>query len=519
MPIRHILCLPIAASAEHCPFRLPAFSIFTTFACKSADMDSQRQRLKLAQQQHLSPQQLQIIGLIGTPMLALEQQVKRELELNPTLEEGPDPNSPTLQDADSTDTSLDAPSTPTDDTDDDDAISGVAYNGSAPSDNYDPGQRFRAPTSFRDSLLEQLALRRITPDIRELAEYIIGNLDADGYLRRELPTLADDLLIRYGRDVKAADLEAALGQVQSLDPAGIGAHTLQECLQLQLRDQQGQAATDALAILSRAFEAFAAKQYARVAEKLKLPEDRLQAATDLIRQLNPRPGNLWEVDAATQGQTIVPDFTVWVDPSSQQPVVRLNGRNTPALHISPTYQAMLKDFTPQNGQKSPASHEASQFIRQKIDSAHQFIEALHQRNATLMAVMQAIASHQRDYLSSGDIQHLKPLILKDIAQEMGLDISTISRAVNHRYAQTPHGIIPLRDFFSESAPTAHGVATTRAIKEAIQQAIDHEDRSAPLTDDALLTLLQQQGYALARRTVAKYREMLGIPVARLRKEI
>lgn len=487
------------------------------------------QSLQQRLQQRLSPQQIQVVRLLEIPLAQLEQRIKKELEDNPTLEEGasPDSENETEEIADYSAATSDEESP----TKSDDEFSLDDY---LPDDEYESGYRdlgyggderdFETPlatvVSFRDQLLEQLGYQRISESERQLAEYLIDNLDSDGYLRRTLPALRDDLLLLQGLDIAMPELEKALKIVQNLDPKGIGASSLQECLLLQLRGVKGTTARNARNIIERCYQRFIQKHYQRIQEELHISQEELSAALDYIAKLNPKPGDMSDSGQIHDTQTIIPDFILGIDQHSGNLTLSLHGENMPELHISTEYRRMLQKYAAHRKTSSAADREAAHFVKQKIDAAQWFIDALNQRNRTLMAVMQAIVDYQHAYLLDGDLRKLRPLILKDIATLTGLDISTVSRVVSSKYVQTPFGILPLKDFFSEGIQNQDGdTISTRKLKAAMLSVIESEDKQIPLTDDQIVDELRKQGFALARRTVAKYREQLNIPMARLRKQL
>lgn len=490
-----------------------------------------KQSLQQKLQQKLSPQQIQVIRLLEIPTLQLEERVKRELEENPTLEEGPPTEEAEAQsrqeeqepeEGQETDSADDEFSMEDYlDLDDDYAI----YNqhGAVDADD-DPTlrteQRYAETATFRESLLEQIRFRRADKETLALAEYIVGNLDTDGYLRRDLRALSDDILLLHGVEIPLEKFEEALRLVQTLEPRGVGATSLQECLLLQLEGATEPQQLLAKRILEECYGEFTRKHYDKITEKLGISDGELKAAIDEIVKLNPKPGDLGGEGQVAMNSTIVPDFLLSVDEQTGALSVTLNGRNTPDLRINRSYSDMLKNYAAKRTKATSDEKEAAQFVRKKIDSARWFIESIRQRNETLLAVMVAIAKYQEAYFHSGDETQLRPMILKDIAEMTALDISTVSRVVNSKYVQTPMGIRLLRDFFSEGLQNAEGEeVSTREVKTILQQIVDGEDKLNPLTDDQLREALAEKGYVVARRTIAKYRDQLRIPVARLRKEL
>lgn len=490
-----------------------------------------KQSLQQKLQQKLSPQQIQVIRLLEIPTLQLEERVKQELEENPTLEEGSpleEVDLPGHQDGPDEEVEFDTGGADEEfsvedyvDLDDDYAI--YAPRGGAGGEE-DPTlrteQRYAETTTFRDSLLEQIRFRRASKETLALAEYIVGNLDADGYLRRDLLALADDILLTHGEVIPQERFEEALRLVQTLEPRGVGAQSLQECLLLQLAGCEEPHQQLARRILETCYDEFTRKHYDKIRERLNVDDESLKAAIEEIVKLNPKPGDLGGEGQMPTNSTIVPDFLLTVDEQTGALSVALNGRNSPELRINRSYSDLLKSYATKRAKATSDEKEAAQFVRKKIDSARWFIESIRQRNETLLAVMVAIAKYQEAYFHSGDATQLKPMILKDIAEMTSLDISTVSRVVNSKYVQTPMGIRLLRDFFSEGMQNAEGEeVSTREVKTILQQIVAGEDKMRPLTDDQLRESLAEKGYVVARRTIAKYREQLHIPVARLRKEL
>ncbi|MBL0129255.1 MAG: RNA polymerase factor sigma-54 [Flavobacteriales bacterium] len=483
-----------------------------------------KQGLYLKLQQKLSPQQIQLMKMLQLPTIDMEQRIKQEIEDNPALEEGEDheeEDEPTEDQAIAENESTDEENErddfdmsdyfPDDDTPD--------YKLTAKNTGPDTEERetpLSGGTTFQDSLRAQLSLRSCDERTEILAEHLIGNLDEDGYLRRELDAVVNDLAFTQNISATKEELERALKEVQSLDPAGTGARDLRECLLLQVRrlphslDQR-----IAEELLEKHFEAFSKKHYERILERLEIDEDALKGAIELIVRLNPKPGNT-QRETSKPVLEIVPDFSVMAIDGQLE--LSLNGRNAPELRVSKAYRDMIAEY--QRNKKDKEQREALQFIKQKLDSAKWFIDAIKQRQHTLLVTMEAIMEHQREFFLTGDETKLKPMILKDIAEKVKLDISTISRVANSKYVQTNYGTILLKFFFSESLTNEAGEeVSTREVKKILKDAIEAEDKHKPLTDDELTALLKGKGYNIARRTVAKYREQLSLPVARLRKEL
>ncbi len=374
--------------------------------------------------------------------------------------------------------------------------------------------------SLSESLVEQLRFRSLSEREMVIAVYIVGSIDDDGYLRRDLVSLSDDLAFTRGMEVTVEELERVLAIVHELEPAGIGARSLQECLLLQMQRQTRDSRTKQLAhkILSSHFESFVKKHYERLIARLDIDEEQFREAIEYIRTLSPKPGNLYTEGGIDSTPYIVPDFLL--DNTDGQTRLTLNSAGIPEVRISRRYRDMMRDMVAPDGTIKAEDREAVQFVKSKIDSAKWFISAIKQRHDTLMRTMQTILDFQREYFQDGDKSKLKPMILKDIADRTELDVSTISRVVNSKYIQTPFGIILLKSLFSEGMQTTSGEeVSSHEIKTILQECIDTEDKRHPLTDENLMDILNEKGYRIARRTVAKYREMLDIPVARMRKQI
>lgn len=496
------------------------------------------QKLLQKQQQKLSPQQIQVIKMLEIPTMELETRIKEEIEENPALEvddnddaddeqERYDDNDMSGSDSDDEERSDDEvkETDKNDEFDIDDYFNEDEYsNYKYSTNNNSPDQDnkeipFAGGSSFQENLLSQLGMLDLNEDELALAKFVIGNIDEDGYLRRDLESISDDILLLQNKSVSVEELQKILYAIQTLDPAGIGATSLQECLVLQLERKQKTAETvTAKAILQDFYEEFTKKHYDKIRQALEIEEADLKAAIDVIIKLNPKPGNgTADSYAKSITQSIYPDFVL--ENQDGEMILSLSARNEPTLKISRTYTEMLQTYkTTQNANKN--QKEAFDFVKQKLDSAKWFIDALKQRNNTLLSTMNVIFEYQRDFFVSGDETKLKPMILKDIAEQTGLDISTISRVANSKYIQTPYGMYPLKYFFSEALTNEAGEeVSSREIKAILQQTIDEEDKKKPLTDEQLAAVLAEKGYNIARRTVAKYREQLGLPVGRMRKEL
>lgn len=499
----------------------------------------QRQELKL------SPQQIQLMKMLQLPLMELEQRIKEEIEANPALEDTiGDEENPSNSDDNFDDNGYDdeneGDNGENDDYNDDELLHSkeddfdlndylpdedeydYAYKAQANNRSADD-EDYQAPIvheeSFQDYLIQQLGYHDLTEKEEIIGEVIIGNLDDNGYLSRPITNLVDDLLFTMNVETDEAEVARVLKVVQQLDPPGIGATDLQECLLIQLeRLEEENPYNDyklCITIIKDCFEEFTRKHYDKIAKKTGAGNRQLKAALDEILKLNPKPGDT-STSGAHVSHYITPDFFITIKDGELD--LSLDGRNNPELKISKQYVKMLDDFS--KGKNSRSMQEAATFVRQKIDSAKWFIDAIKQRQHTLYITMKAIMDMQREYFLSGDDTKLKPMILKDIAEKVGLDISTISRVANSKYVQTPYGTFLLKTFFSEGITNQEGEeVSTREIKKILQDCIDDEDKSKPLTDEELMLILKDKGYPIARRTVAKYREQLGIPVARLRKKL
>ncbi len=483
-----------------------------------------KQNLSLQQKllQKLSPQQIQVIKLLEIPTLQLEQRIKKELEENPVLEleqDGQEPEEDNeIRDDDTPDNDIDNDEFTFDDYyDEDEDIPSYKLNvNNYSKDDVYVDIPFSVGTSFHEFLYEQLGMVKFTEEQSQLAEYIIGNIDDDGYLRRDLSAISDDLAFNLNIEVSEDELYKILKVIQEFDPPGVGARDLQECLLIQLNRKEGEIQHVAFNILHDFFEEFTKKHYSKIQNKLELSDKELKDAIDLILKLNPKPGSSYSNPLNKSNQHIVPDFIL--ENIDGELILSLNQRNVPDLKINDTYLEMLKALGQNHKEKN--KKEALQFVKEKLDSAKWFIDALQQRQTTLLVTMSEIINLQHEYFQDGDETKLRPMILKDIAERTNLDISTISRVSNSKYIQTHFGIYPLKYFFSEGLQKDDGEeVSTREIKKILQDCIDNEDKSKPLTDDKLALILKKKTYNIARRTVAKYREQLGIPVARLRKEL
>ena len=486
-----------------------------------------KQQLRQQLQQKLSPQQIQVIRLLELPAIELEEKVKHELEENPALEEGKE----MPDEFDQTDGEIGENSdSMTENNEGEDDLSLGDYLTEDDIPDYklqeirDKSTKkedipFSVSESLNEFLLQQLGFRNLPDKEMKIAEYIIGNIDDDGYLRRDLGAIADDLMFQAGLDISEKDVENILKMIQDFEPTGVGARNLQECLCIQLQKKEQTPETPiAIQIIQHYFEDFSRKHYEKILRGLDISEETLKKAIREITLLNPKPGNAWGGTMETAMSQIIPDFIV--DSNNGEITLSMNNRGIPDLRINKEYQDMFQDYTSNKANQTSERKNAIQFVKQKLDAAQWFIDAVKQRQETLMRTMEAIIQLQREFFLTGDEATLRPMILKDVAEKTGYDISTISRVSNSKYVQTNFGIYSLKYFFSESMQTDSGEEiSTREVKKIMKEHIEAEDKRKPLTDEELANILKEKGYVIARRTVAKYREQLGIPVARLRKEI
>ncbi|MBI9040104.1 RNA polymerase factor sigma-54 [Lutibacter sp.] len=474
--------------------------------------------------QKLSPQQIQLMKMIQLPTQAFEQRLKQELEENPALEDGKeslddfDDNSINDEYDDSGNESINADDINIDEYLSDDEIP----NYKTQSNNYSPDDEerdipFASGTSFTQHLKNQINTYRLTEDQEIITDFLIGSIDESGYLRRDLIDVMDDLAFTQNIYTTIEELEQLLKLVQDLDPAGVGARDLKECLVLQLkRKGEKPARTLAINILEQSFDQFVKKHYTKLIQKYHITEDELKDAIRQIEKLNPKPGGS-HVGNNKVAEQIVPDFAIRIVEGELE--LTLNSRNAPELHVSREYNDLLNGYK-DSKDKTQSQKDAVTFIKQKLDSAKWFIDAIKQRQQTLFLNMNAIMQYQKEYFLTGDERKLKPMILKDIADIINMDVSTVSRVANSKFVSTPYGTKLIKDFFSESMKNDQGDdVSTKEIKDILATVIGRENKKKPLTDDKLAALLKEKGYPIARRTVAKYREQLDIPVARLRKEI
>lgn len=467
-----------------------------------------KQGLELKQKQQLSPLQIQTIKLIELPIQELEQRIRKELEENPVLDE----DVPKEKEEDEAPREV--------------SLSEYKEDDSIPSyrlraDNYSKDERpqystFSVKESFTQSLMEQLGYRNLTEHQYSVAAFIIGSLDDDGYLRRSINTLVDDISFRANIETSEEEVLAMLKVVQEFDPAGVGARDLRECLLLQIRHcKKTPAVEHAIRILDHYFHDFTSKHYQKIMTRMGLTEEEMKAAIAKILKLNPSPGGQIDDSYSDQAQQIVPDFLL--EYTDGELILTMPRFSIPELRVNRKYADLLMEAASSSEREKK---EAAAFVKKKLESAKWFVEAIKQRHNTLYSTMQTIIDYQREYFIDGDETHLKPMVLKDIAERTGFDISTISRVVNSKYIETHFGIYSLKYFFSEGLENQDGEeVSTRELKKALQECVDNEDKHKPLTDDELVAKMTERGYKVARRTVAKYRDQLGIPKARLRREL
>ncbi|MFN5149828.1 MAG: RNA polymerase factor sigma-54 [Flavobacteriia bacterium] len=479
-----------------------------------------KQHLVQKLEQRLSPQQIQLMKLLQVPTMELDQRIKQEIEENPALEEGVDVNEDEYSNDDMGD-DYDDNDEPDFDISEYIDEEGSDYKTKANNSSKDEEERIiplSGEQSFQEKLTEQLHLLDLDDKQFMIADTIIGNLDESGYLNREIEAIVDDLAFSANILVSEEEVDYILGVIQELDPAGVGARDLQECLLIQINRKQDGDITryTAKKILEDFFEEFTKKHYDKITKRLEIEDEDLKEAVDEILKLNPKPGGSMN-ESAKNYQQIIPDFMITEFEGRLD--LSLNGRNAPDLKVSRDYEMMLRNYA-EGAKTSKSDKQALIFVKQKLDGAKWFIDAIKQRQNTLLLTMDAIMDYQKEYFLTGDETNLRPMILKDIAEIVGLDISTISRVANSKYVQTGYGIFSLKYFFSESLSTDTGEeVSTREVKKILSEAIEGEKKRKPLTDEKLTELLKEKGYNIARRTVAKYREQLNIPVARLRKEL
>ena len=486
-----------------------------------------KQFLQLKLSQKLSPQQIQLMKLIQLPTQAFEQRLKEEMVENPALETGKEEEDYEKDEFENEEYD-DYDEYENDRIDAEDIkIDEYLSNDETPeyklqANNYsdDDEERtmpFAAPVSFHQDLINQLNTFILNDEEREIAEFLVGSIDDMGYIRRSVPDIVDDMAFTQGIYTDEKNVEKILHVIHELEPSGVGARDLQECLLLQLKHKTPTEAVDlAIDIIENQFEAFTKKHYDKLLQKYGVSQDHLKKAIEEIEKLNPKPGGAFTGNNKMV-EHVVPDFTIRIVEGELE--LSLNGRNAPELHISKDYQEMMQTYKASRD-KSNQQKEAVQFIKQKLDSAKWFIDAIRQRQETLFVTMNAIMHYQQEFFLDGDETKMKPMILKDIADMVGLDISTVSRVANSKYVETPYGTKLIKEFFSEAMKNDQGEdVSTLEIKKILQNVIEEEDKHKPLPDDQLADILKEKGYPIARRTIAKYREQLDIPVARMRKKM
>ena len=471
-----------------------------------------KQYLKLKLSQKLSPQQIQLMKLIQLPTLDFEQKIQREIEENPALEENK-----SLNDNENGDEYSESDEINIDDYLNYDDTPSYKLNTRNTSNSEDKNIPYSATISFTEYLLSQLKPISMDERMMKVAEFLVGSIDESGYIRLTIDEIIDDLAFTQNLIVNEEEINNVLEIIHEFDPAGVGAMSLQDCLIIQLkRKEKTEMNQLAVEIIENSFEQFSKKHYEKLINKYSIKQEDLKEVIKLISKLNPKPGGSFSGNSKIIEQ-VIPDFKISIE--NNELTLDLNYRNSPMLSISKDYNEMLKGYKLEKN-KTKSQKQAVQFIKQKLDSAKWFIDAVKQRQQTLLITMQAIMDYQEDFFLTGDEKNIKPMILKDIANKIDMDISTVSRVANSKYVDTPYGTKLLKEFFSESMKTTSGEEiSTIEIKKILEKIIDDENKKKPLTDEKLVSLLKEKGYKIARRTVAKYREQLNIPVARLRKEI
>ena len=479
------------------------------------------QKLKLKLSQKLSPQQIQLMKLIQLSTQEFEQRLSREIEENPALDTNNNENLDSDNyDDNENDYEIDESNQDEIDISDylsDDDIPDYKLKSNNYSEESEKDIPFASGTSFNQFLKAQLHSFSLNKKDQQIAEFIIGSLDPFGYLRRDILDISDDLVFTLGVDASEIEIQKILDKIYLLDPPGIGARDLKQCLLLQLkRKNKGKTIDLAIKIIEDFFDLFSKKHFEKIQQKLNISNDELRDVVSEIEKLNPKPGGAFNENTKINS-SIVPDFTIKIIDGELK--LELNSRNAPELYVSEEYKNMLSGYS-ESKNKTKSHKDAVMFIKQKLDSAKWFIDAIKQRNQTLIMTMSSIINFQRDYFLTGDESKIKPMILKDIAEKIDMDISTISRVANSKYVDTPYGTKLIKSFFSEGIKNSDGVEiSTIEVKKTLEEIIEQEDKNSPHTDDQLTKLLNKKGYPIARRTVAKYREMIGAPVARLRKKL
>lgn len=489
-----------------------------------------QQKLQLKLLTKLSPQQIQTIKLLEIPTLELEERIRQEVEENPALEIIDDPI--TSNNSDSQESGEEGAGN-------NDELDGTNFEGDNYLNDYKTeddvpeyalearsqqeakmeGFSYVSNETLQEHLLNQLNFRTLKKELKEVAEYVIGNIDEYGYLRRTAESMVDDYSFQTGKIIRESVVEQAIEIIKSFDPAGVGANSLEECLLLQLERKASTPQIEtAKLIISKSFVDLSQKRYDRIVKDLGIEEKEIKGAISEIIKLNPKPGNAWDSSSNVSNIQITPDFIV--ENENGELNISLNQGAIPELSINRNFAEMLDEYTNNKNNQTKEMKEAAVFVKQKLDSAKWFISAVKQRHETLQSVICALVEAQKEFFLSGDETKLKPLILKDIADKTGYDVSTISRVSNSKYVQTEFGIFPIKYLFTDALQTNDGdVISTKGIKTVLEECIKNEDKKNPLTDDRLMEILAEKGYTIARRTVAKYREQLNYPVARLRKEL
>ena len=478
-----------------------------------------KQQLQIKLSQKLSPQQIKLMKLIQMSTLDLEQKIEAEIGENPALESGIEPTKSETQDNEfEENTNLESNEIDIDQYLSDDEIpSYKLYSNNYSIDNEERTVPLSGGISFHQTLLQQIGSLILSDDEMLIAEFLIGSIDDSGYIRRTDDELIDDLAFTQNIFTDKNELEKIIHEVQTLDPPGVGARSLQECLLLQLKKKKKDRpeVISALKMIRDEFEHFSHKHYNKLQDRMGISKEELKKVLDLISRLNPKPGGA--LSSVIENTHVVPDFILTLEDGRIE--IQLNKRNAPQLKVSNEYKEMLTGYQ-ESKKKSKTQQDAVQFIKQKLDAAKWFIDAIQQRHQTLTLTINAIVAHQKEYFLTGDERKLKPMILKDIAEKVDMDISTISRVANSKYLDTPYGIKLLKTFFSEGLKNEDGDdISSIEIKNILSQLISEENKKKPITDEVLSSLLKEKGYIIARRTIAKYREQLDIPVARLRKEL
>ena len=475
------------------------------------------QHLHLKLSQKLSPQQVQLMKLIQLPLQELEQRLAREIEENPSLELGKENEEDSFEDSDEYEPENDNEINVEDYLSDDDVPDYKLKSNNHSQDDDEKSIPFASGISFNQFLKNQLHTFSFNEIETKIAEFLVGSIDQSGYLRREILDVVDDLAFTMSINTDVNIVKTILKTIHLLDPPGVGAQNLQECLIIQLkRKHSTKSISNAINILENNFDLFIKKHYEKIITKLNINESELKDSIKEVEKLNPKPGSAFS-EPSKINSSIIPDFTIEI--IDDQLVLNLNSRNAPDLYISNDYKNMLSGYQ-ETKKVSKSQKDAVLFIKQKLDAAKWFIEAINQRNQTLLMTMNAIMDFQKEYFLSGDESHLRPMILKNIAEKINMDISTISRVANSKYVDTPYGIKLIKSFFSEGITNDEGKeVSTIEIKNELKNIIDEENKSKPFTDDELTKKINKKGYPIARRTVAKYREMIGAPVARLRKKL